>query len=1018
MHTFKIDSGSGPAREPSFTRAFVAGWSVLCAAFVVLLLVSVQDIEAERVRLTDSYRSFATAIRTALTVGLDEKISAILEMLRLSETGHVTWDFLMDETKLSPLGSANPRDRAVHAFLRSRSDELRIRVDGQQVGSEAMASITKSCTAAMRRDASAFTILSPIRPNTSAPWVLPLAHFLDGRTGCNADIVLLRTRILNDLLQDLDVDFAALVSTEGTVLARYPDEVELTGRSVGTTTVFSQALARQSAGTLLATSPLDGKARILAYGSMSELPVIVTVGFDAARVDQAISERYHNLTMWGMAATIVLLVLFLWQRRATLERDAATVALARRSADFQRRLQIALETLRKGIWDWSLPDDRIELSQEWLQRFNLAEPGDDRARMEAWLERLHGDDRPRFLQVLDGTRSGAEESFETVFRMQETEDSWRWVQCAGSVVERDRTGIARRIVGTLSDITEDEERNIELRLSGLVFDEAGEGIAITDAQNRFIRVNRAFTEISGYSEAEVLGRQPSVLSSGLQGQSFYHDLWTSLHSKGFWRGEIWNRHKSGAFYAEWLSISVARDATGAVLRHVAIFSDITEQKQKDELIQRQALYDALTNLPNRRLFFDRLEQEIHINEREGKSFELLFVDLDHFKEINDHHGHATGDRVLIEVASRLLACCRSSDTVARMGGDEFVILARNSDPTQAERLAAKVIAALHQPIALDGSEFLLSASVGVSSYPRDGKDAQQLLSSADTAMYAAKNDGRNTFHFFTHEMQEAARQRMELLNALQVATRQGTFELYMQPIFSIGTGRPVKAEALIRWKHNNRYISPAQFIPVAEDSDLICDISDWVFERTLAMFRDIAGRGLLAEEVSVAINKSARHLETRDSPTLWLNRLAEEGIAPKRLELEITERLLLRENDRTAEHIERFAAAGVTFSVDDFGTGYSALAYLKSLPIKRLKIDKSFICDIVDNAENRSIVEAITVMAHKIGLTTIAEGVETEAQLDILRQMGCDFAQGFLLARPMPIPEFIAFLESHGLIRA
>jgi len=1018
MYSFKIDSGTGPARRPNVTGAFIVGWSALYAAFAVLLLVSIQDIEAERVRLTDSYRSFATAIRTALTVGLDEKISAIAEMLRLSESGHVTWDFLMDETRLSPLGAGNPRDGSVHAFLRARSDELRIRVDGQPVDSDAMMSITATCASAMHRDETVFTILPPVRPDSSARWVLPLAHFMGDRSGCNADIVLLRTRILNDLLQDLDVDFAALVSMDGTVLARYPDGADQTGRTVGTTTEFTEALARQSAGTLVTTSPLDGKARITAYGSMTELPVLVTVGFDAARVDQAISERYRNLVMWGMAATVVLLLLFLWQRRTTLERDAAAAALARRSADFQRRLQIALETLRKGIWDWSIPDDRLELSQEWLQRFDLAEPGSDRARMEAWLERLHGDDRPRFLQVLDGSRFGAEESFETVFRMRETEDSWRWVQCAGSVVERDLTGIARRIVGTLSDITEDEERNIELRLSALVFDEAAEGIAITDAQNRFIRVNRAFTEISGYSEAEVLGKQPSVLSSGLQGQGFYHDLWTALHSKGFWRGEIWNRHKSGAFYAEWLSISVARDATGAVLRHVAIFSDITEQKQKDELIQRQALYDALTNLPNRRLFFDRLEQEIHINEREGKSFELLFVDLDHFKEINDHHGHATGDRVLIEVAGRLLACCRASDTVARMGGDEFVILARNSDPTQAERLAAKVIEALHHPIALAGSEFLLSASVGVSSYPRDGKDAQELLSNADTAMYAAKNDGRNTFHFFTREMQDAARQRMDLLNALQIATRQGAFELYMQPIFSIETGQPVKAEALIRWKHNNRNISPALFIPVAEDSDLICDISDWVFERTLAMFRDIAARGILAEDFSVAINKSARHLETRDSPTVWLGRMAEEGIAASRLELEITERLLLRENDRTAEHIERFAAAGVTFSVDDFGTGYSALAYLKSLPIKRLKIDKSFICDITGNAENRSIVEAITVMAHKIGLTTIAEGVETEAQLDILRQMECDFAQGFLLARPMPIPDFIAFLEARDLIRA
>ena len=611
---------------------------------------------------------------------------------------------------------------------------------------------------------------------------------------------------------------------------------------------------------------------------------------------------------------------------------------------------------------------------------------------------------------------GMAESFELVYRMKNPSDGWNWIECVGSVVERDAAGQAIRLVGTVSDVTTDEENKIELRLSALVFDEATEGIAITNAKNEFIRVNKAFSAITGYSQREVLGKTPAMLSSGMQGKSFYQNLWMSLQKHGYWRGEIWNRHKSGAFYAEWLSISVARDENGAVLRYVAIFSDITEQKQKDELIQRQALYDALTNLPNRRLFFDRLEQEIEASKRDERTFDILFIDLDHFKEINDGNGHAMGDHVLIEVAQRLLRCCRASDTVARMGGDEFVILARNTDAAQAEHLASKVIATLRQPILIDGKSFRLSASVGVSNFPQDGADAHELLSSADTAMYAAKKDGRDTFHFFTREMQETVRQRIELLMALQEATKTGAFDLYMQPIFSVASGRPVKAEALLRWKHNGRDISPALFIPPAEDSDLICEISDWVFERTLAMFAEIRQRGKLADGFSVAINKSARHLETRDSPTTWLGRMAAEGIDANRFELEITERLLLRESEKTAEHIERFAKAGVTFSVDDFGTGYSALAYLQSLPISRLKIDKSFVSGITANAESRSIVEAIIVMGHKIGMTLIAEGVETQEQYDILREMGCDYIQGFLLARPMPVADFIAFLDTNGLI--
>ncbi|OIR08629.1 cyclic di-GMP phosphodiesterase Gmr [mine drainage metagenome] len=569
-----------------------------------------------------------------------------------------------------------------------------------------------------------------------------------------------------------------------------------------------------------------------------------------------------------------------------------------------------------------------------------------------------------------------------------------------------------KIVGIAVERKLDEEN---LQLASTVFQASSEAIVITDANNRIIAVNPAFTRITQYDAVEAVGRDPKLLSSGQQGKEFYRAMWSTIETFGSWQGEIVNRRKNGEIYSEWLTINTVRDESGAVRQRIAIFSDITDKKRSEEIIWRQANFDVLTGLPNRRLFHDRLMQELKREEREQHSMALMFIDLDHFKEVNDTLGHEAGDNLLVQASKRIAGCIRESDTLARLGGDEFtIILPGLSDPKRLGTLADTILQIIARPFMIGEYTSYVSASIGITLYPQDADNLTSLLKNADQAMYVAKGKGRNQYSYFTSSMQEAAQTRLQLSNDLRKALDGGQFELYYQPIIDLASGQPAKAEALLRWHHPRLgLVSPTVFIPLAEEIGLINSIGDWVFRQSALKARQWCSSGnrrLSAMQISV--NKSPRQFITGENNLGLLDWLRALNIPPSCIVVEITEGLLMDDRVEVQEKLLAFRDAGIQVSLDDFGTGYSAMSYLQRFDIDYLKIDQSFVRNMVQNPGDHAIAEAIIVMAHKLGMKVVAEGVETVEQRDLLVAAGCDFGQGYLFAKPMAAEDFDRYLES------
>ena len=559
---------------------------------------------------------------------------------------------------------------------------------------------------------------------------------------------------------------------------------------------------------------------------------------------------------------------------------------------------------------------------------------------------------------------------------------------------------------------EAERRRAEgqLQLAAKVYEQSTEGIIITDARRNIVSVNRAFTEITGYSEAEVLGRNPNLLSSGRQDADFYRAMWQAIDEQGSWAGEIWNRRKNGGIYPEWLSISRLVDAGGATTHYIGIFSDITQHKAADEHIHWLAHFDALTGLPNRVLLADRSKRALGQAQRSGESVALMFLDLDRFKNINDTLGHRVGDALLIEVGKRLSALVRAQDTVSRSGGDEFILILPETDADGAAHLAEKLIEAATLPYRVEQYELNVSASIGIAVYPDDGEEFDALLKCADTAMYGAKRAGRNGFNFYTSEMQSRAARIMQLENALRRAIDGGQLQLHYQAQGSLRDGRVIGAEALLRWRHPELgMIAPAEFIPLAEESGQILAIGEWVLKTAVRQCKDWLDGGL--GEIVIAVNLSAVQFRHPRLPELIMKTLDEAGLPPRYLELELTEGITLSDPLGAIAVMNRLHEQGVRMSIDDFGTGYSSLSYLKRFKVYKLKIDRSFVRDIAVDADDKAIVGAIISLADSLGLKTIAEGVETEEQRVYLRDQGCDEIQGYLYSHPLPAGEFEAFVR-------
>jgi diguanylate cyclase (GGDEF)-like protein/PAS domain S-box-containing protein len=567
------------------------------------------------------------------------------------------------------------------------------------------------------------------------------------------------------------------------------------------------------------------------------------------------------------------------------------------------------------------------------------------------------------------------------------------------------------------DISERHQAEEELRIAATAF-QAQEGIVITDAMHRIIRINRAFSEITGYTPEEVIGMRPSILKSGLEGDGYYRRMNEELVAYGLWKGEIRNRRKSGEVYVEWLTITAVRDPeSGATTHYVGTFFDITERKATEERVRHLAFFDPLTQLPNRRLLQDRL---IHaMNLRSERHSALLLLDLDDFKRLNDTLGHDTGDRMLVEAALRIRSCVREGDTLARWGGDEFVVILErlDNDPgmaaAQSEAIAEKIRAALATPFHLtdDGAAQYSSTSIGITIFRGVEKAAEDIFKQADLAMYQSKQAGRNTIRFFDPTMQAAIDARSALEGDLRRAITQGELSLHYQAQVD-ANGRPVGAEALLRWHHPQRgFISPVQFIPLAEETGLIIPIGQWVIEQGCATLAAWAGRPGL-ENLSLAINLSVRQFRSEDFVWHITETLDASDADASRLKLEITESLVLEQEDQAIEKMNRVRDLGVSFAMDDFGTGYASLSHLQKLPIDQLKIDQTFVRGIGARPGDTAIVQSVLGLGRSLGLAVIAEGVETEAQREFLARSGCHLFQGYLFARPLPLAEFEAYIAA------
>ncbi len=597
-----------------------------------------------------------------------------------------------------------------------------------------------------------------------------------------------------------------------------------------------------------------------------------------------------------------------------------------------------------------------------------------------------------------------------VFHNKRKDGSIYWEAASISPL-RDESGKITHFIAVKEDVTAQKRAEDQLRMNATVFDTTSEGIMVTDGDNLIKTVNPAFSRITGYEAEEVIGRSPKMLSSGRHTDAFYEQLWSAVIQNGYWSGEIWNRRKDGSVFPEWLSIAAIKGNDGIVKEYVAVFSDISKHKQDEEKIRYQANFDALTALPNRSLLTDRLSQAILSANRENWKLALLFIDLDQFKVVNDTFGHVMGDELLQLVAKRIRKCVREVDTVARFGGDEFVILMQDVTDLEAPALvASKVITEVTRSFILYEREIYIGASVGITVYPDDALTPDALLRNADMAMYQAKERGRNNYQFFTASMQRQTIERQQLEQDLRQALQRNELELYYQPVIDARSSRVSSLEALLRWNHPKKgRVSPDIFIPLAEDCGLIGPIGEWVVKQACTQLSRWQRYG--HDQLSVAINLSSRQRELGLETDYLRQILDEVGLEAQYVTLEITESLLMRDTEESVEWLSRFKALGVKLSVDDFGTGYSSLSYLKRFPVDALKIDRSFVSDLPDDKESVSLVRTIIAMAQSLNLGLVAEGVENQAQMAFMTAEGCNLLQGYYYAKPMSVKALENWLE-------
>lgn len=714
-------------------------------------------------------------------------------------------------------------------------------------------------------------------------------------------------------------------------------------------------------------------------------------------------------TGYLLASGLVLAMLWFLARRRTARRDELLVQIRER----EERLKLSLWGAGNSFWDWDLRTDRIH--QVEVDRL-LETASDQELSTDQWhAKAVHPDDLPRLQQLLEDHLAGHTDFYESEHRVRNNQDGWTWVRERGKVVARDPQARPLRMAGIVRDVGARRTAERERRIAIEVLRSMSEAVAVLDLNFRFASVNPAFLRMTGYREVDVLGMPDSLLQSSRHPVEYFRQMHTELETRGHFRGEIWLHRYDGDEFLGWTEISEIRDAAGARTHYVAVLNDITEKKRTEQELRYLANYDTLTGLPNRSLLSERLARAVVRARRHDRKVAILFLDLDHFKVLNDSLGHATGDRILKATSARLLDVVGGTDTVARLGGDEFTIIMEDIDePEAASAMAEAILAAFQTPLmhAAHG-EVIVSPSIGISLYPEHAQVPVNLLKYADAAMYRAKERGRNTYQFYDTSLETEVRRRASMTSALRRALDRDELHLEFQPRQCLHDNRIVGTEALLRWTTEEfGQVPPPAFIPLAEETGLILPIGEWALEQACRSLRQWNEQ--LPEPLSVAVNVSVLQLLRGDLPAAVARVLEKTGLPADRLELEITESIAMANAEQTVNVLRKLKQIGVSIVIDDFGTGYSSLIYLKRLPIDALKIDREFVRDLSSDPDDAAIVTTIISMAHSLGLNVVAEGVETLAQLHYLREHGCDEIQGFLLSHAMRPEECLAFLHERA----
>ena len=794
----------------------------------------------------------------------------------------------------------------------------------------------------------------------------------------------------------------ALVRRDGQLLLRVPD-LPLDPALPSPASRFLVESEKALEGSYRSTSAFDGLARMYFFRHVARRPLVVVVGVGEHEMlaewrRSALAYSLVSLSFLTLIGALAWLALRELKHRQRLHRALGNSESALRAA---QRLSAT------GSWTMDLDTRRGAWSEEMYRIFGLP-VAPEPPTLPEFLDLVHPDDRAPLEH--SGT-SG--EPWSGVLRTNPARGEVRYLQALASLVPG-AGGKPAALMGTLQDVTEQRRADEKLRLAARVFEQTGDAIVVSDSANSIIAVNAAFERITGYGEGEVLGQTPRLLHQGAHDDVFLGALWQVVLLEGQWRGEIRCRRKNGDFFPSWLVLSAISDQEGKVDGYVGVFTDLSGIRHAAAQLQFMHNHDPLTGLPNRSLLADRLQQAIDAAAPQQRKAAVLLLNIDRLKRINEGIGHDAGDLLLRDVGARLASRLQPGDTLARLGSDEFVMLLTAScDSGDINACARQMLDAVAQPFQLGGHELIVTASIGIALYPDDGATPGDLIKNADTALSHAKESGRNSFRYFTGQMNVRALHWMSLEHRLRGAIARDELLLHYQPQMAPSGERMIGAEALIRWQNGDAgLVSPADFIPLAEETGLILPIGDWVIHSACRQIRAWQNAGLTP--VPIAVNVSAHQVTAGNVPAVVRAALEESALAAHWLSVEITESVLMKEAELAEQQITQLRAMGIVVALDDFGTGYSSLAYLSRFALDKIKIDQSLVRHVTDDAKSAAIASATIALAHGLGLTVVAEGVETQEQLDFLRAAQCDEMQGYLFSRPVPAARMGELLADNG----